>query len=226
MDERYTRYIENLRRVRALARPEVHAGMKAADLLEEIKQNAAESYTLMQQSNAILDEVILSRRAENLTEEEAAGLSEFAGKLFHYANSEDCGIAYKIHALLLDYARLKQDDRAIIRELYWAGVTMHYMNVRSDDSSINPLGKQVRGYFQEGASYMARYEGFDLETKSYIIRCLGNSRMAMSRHTMPTAKLTWKCSTRPWGSSARPITASWTPPSPGINLSMPCTWIG
>ena len=152
MDERYTRYIENLRRVRALVRPEVHAGMKAADLLEEIKQNAAESYTLMQQSNAILDEVIFSRRAENLTEEEAAGLSEFAGKLFHYANSEDCGIAYKIHALLLDYARLKQDDRAIIRELYWAGVTMHYMNVRSDDSSINPLGKQVRGYFQEGAS--------------------------------------------------------------------------
>ena len=75
MDERYTRYIENLRRVRALVRPEVHAGMKAADLLEEIKQNAAESYTLMQQSNAILDEVIFSRRAENLTEEEAAGLS-------------------------------------------------------------------------------------------------------------------------------------------------------
>ena len=106
MDERYTRYIENLRRVRALARPEAHAGMKAADLLEEIKQNAAESYTLMQQSNAILDEVLFSRRAENLTEEEAAGLSEFAGKLFHYANSEDCGIAYKIHALLLDYARL------------------------------------------------------------------------------------------------------------------------
>ena len=183
MDERYTRYIENLRRVRALVRPETHAGMKTADLLEEIKQNAAESYTLMQQSNAILDEVIFSRRAEDLTEEEAAGLSEFAGKLFHYANSEDCGIAYKIHALLLDYARLKQDDRTIIRELYWAGVTMHYMNVRSDDSSINPLGKQVRGYFQEGASYMARYEGFDLETKSYIIRCLGNSRMAMSRHS-------------------------------------------
>ena len=183
MDERYTRYIENLRRVRALARPEAHAGMKAADLLEEIKQNAAESYTLMQQSNAILDEVIFSRRAEDLTEEEAAGLSEFAGKLFNYANSEDSGIAYKIHALLLDYARLKQDDRAIIRELYWAGVTMHYMNVRGDDSSINPLGKQVRGYFQEGASYMARYEGFDLETKSYIIRCLGNSRMAMSRHS-------------------------------------------
>ena len=89
MDERYTQYIENLRRVRALARPEAHAGMKAADLLEEIKQNAAESYTLMQQSDAILDEVIFSRRAEDLTEEEAAGLSEFAGKLFNYANSED-----------------------------------------------------------------------------------------------------------------------------------------
>ena len=82
MDKRYTRYIENLRRVRALVRPETHAGMKAADLLEEIKQNAAESYTLMQQSNAILDEVIFSRRAENLTEEEAAGLSEFVGSVY------------------------------------------------------------------------------------------------------------------------------------------------
>ena len=102
MDERYTRYIENLRRVRALARPEAHAGMKAADLLEEIKQNAAESYTLMQQSNAILDEVIFSRRAENLTEEEAAGLSEFAGKLFNYANSEDSGIAYNLRRALAD----------------------------------------------------------------------------------------------------------------------------
>lgn len=41
MDERYTRYIENLRRVRALNAPETHAGMKARpNLLEEIKQNA------------------------------------------------------------------------------------------------------------------------------------------------------------------------------------------
>ena len=183
MDARYTEYIENLRRVRALAKPEMPAGIKAAELLEEIKQNAAESFALMQKNNAVLDEVVFSRKAEDLTDEEAAGLFEFAGKLFNYANSEDCGVAYKIHALLLEYARQKQDDKAIIRELYWTGVTMHYLNVRGDDYGINPLGKQVRGYFQEGAAYMARYEEFDLETKSYIIRCLGNSRMAMSRHS-------------------------------------------
>lgn len=103
---------------------------------------------------------------------------------------------------------------------------MHYMNVRGDDSSINPLGKQVRGYFQEGASYMARYEGFDLETKSYIIRCLGNSRMAMSRHSHADCEAYMEVFDKAMGSSARPITASWTPPSPGINLSMPCTWTG
>ena len=48
MDERYTRYIENLRRVRALARPEAHAGMKAADLLEEIKQNYPFAFAMAQ----------------------------------------------------------------------------------------------------------------------------------------------------------------------------------
>lgn len=183
MDERYTRYIENLRRVRELSRPEVLPGMSAAALLDQIRNNAAESFARMQENNALLQEVLFSRRAGDLTAEEAAGLAEFAGKLFHYGNSEDCGIAFRIHALLLEAARLQKKDPDIIRELYWNGVTLHYLNIRADDYGINPLGKQVRGYFQEGASYMARYEAFDPETRGYIVRCLGNSRMAMSRHT-------------------------------------------
>ena len=148
MDERYTRYIENLRRVRALARPETHAGMKAADLLEEIKQNAAESYALMQQSNAILDEVLFSRRAENMTEEEAAGLSEFAGKLFHYANSEDCGIAYKIHALLLDYARLAVTEENVALLARQALAARPQVNAAPGDQELyHPVpGQQPDGH--------------------------------------------------------------------------------
>ena len=183
MDERYTRYIENLRRVRELSRPEDASTAGAAELLDEIRENAVESFARMKENNALLDEVLFSRRAEDLTAEEAAGLAEFAGKLFHYGDSEDCGIAFRIHALLLEAARLQKNDPAIIRELYWNGVTLHYMNIREDSSGINPLGKQVRSYFQEGAAYLPRYEEFDLETRGYIVRCLGNSRMAMSRHT-------------------------------------------
>ena len=52
MDKRYTRYIENLRRVRALVRPETHAGMKAADLLEEIKQNYPFAFAMAQRAMA------------------------------------------------------------------------------------------------------------------------------------------------------------------------------
>ena len=183
MDARDERYIECLRKVRALAKPEITPGMKAQELLGVIQHNAAESFRYMKECNALLDERVFSQKAEDLTEADAADLLEFAKALFQYANSEDCGIAYCIHKLLLQYARLREDEPMIIRELYNAGVTLHYLNVRGDDYGINPLGKEVRAYFQEGASYMDRYESFDLETKGNIIRCLGNSRMAMSRNT-------------------------------------------
>lgn len=181
MDARYTRYIENLRTVRALARPEQTKGMKAQEMLKVIQENAVKSFSYMKENNAILDEVLFSRKAEALTDEEIAGLKEFAGALFNYANSEDVGIAYRVHKLLLECARFRKDTRMLIRELYSAGVTLHYLNIRGDNYDINPFGKQVRAYFQEGASYMDRYESFDLDTKGYIIRCLGNSRMSMPR---------------------------------------------
>ena len=58
-----------------------------------------------------------------------------------------------------------------------------YLFGRGIDYAINPYGTQVRGLFQEGASYIAEYESFDKTTKGYIMCCLGNSRMSMPRST-------------------------------------------
>lgn len=183
MDERFGRYIENLRTVRALSQPRFSPEMKAQELLDTIQSNAAQCFVYMKENNAILDEGVFHRDPADLTAEDLASLQEFGDKMFSYANSEDCGVAYKVYGLLLENARIRGDKPAIIRHLYEEGVSLHYLNIRGEDYAINPYGTQVRQYFQEGADYIAEYEHFDLTTKGYIIRCLGNSRMSMPRST-------------------------------------------
>ena len=157
--------------------------MKAKELLETIQSNAIKCFDYMKENNAILNELVFQRVPAELTSAEIASLQEFADKMFDYDSSEDCGIAYKVYSLLLENARLRGDKPAIVRYLYEKAVSLHYLNVRGIDYAINPYGTQVRGLFQEGASYIAEYESFDKTTKGYIMCCLGNSRMSMPRST-------------------------------------------
>ena len=183
MDPRFERYIEDLRTVRTLSQPKFSPDMKAKELLETIQSNAIKCFDYMKENNAILNELVFRRAPAELTSAEIASLQEFADKMFDYASSEDCGIAYKVYSLLLENARIRGDKPAIVRYLYGKAVSLHYLNVRGRDYAINPYGTQVRGLFQEGAGYIAEYESFDKTTKGYIMRCLGNSRMSMPRST-------------------------------------------
>ena len=183
MDARFERYIEDLRTVRTLSQPKFSPDMKAKELLETIQSNAIKCFDYMKENNAILNELVFQRVPAELTSAEIASLQEFADKMFDYDSSEDCGIAYKVYSLLLENARRRGDKPAIVRYLYEKAVSLHYLNVRGIDYAINPYGTQVRGLFQEGASYIAEYESFDKTTKGYIMCCLGNSRMSMPRST-------------------------------------------
>lgn len=183
MDKRFERYIENLRTVRTLSQPKFSPDMKAKELLETIQSNAIKCFDYMKEDNAILNEMVLQRSPEDLSDRDIADLQEFADKMFSYASSEDCGIAYKAYSLLLENARFRGDKPAIVHYLYGKAASLHYLNVRGGDYGVNPYGAQVRALFQEGAGYIKEYESFDKATKGYIIRCLGNSRMSMSRNT-------------------------------------------
>lgn len=182
-DVRCDRYVENLRKVRALSKPDITPEMDAQTVLGMIQHNATESFRLMKENNQLLNELVYSRKAEELTEAEVDELEEFAGALFAYANSEDVGVAYKIHCILLDVARMRNDKPFIIRELYNCGVSLHYLNIRDEGYQLNAFGDRVRGYFEEAIRYMPEYEEFDPKTRGYLIRCLGNSKMALSRNT-------------------------------------------
>ena len=181
--QKWERYIQNLRRVRTLSRPQFPPETAPEVLLEAIQGNAVRCFDLMKENNALLGELVYTRDAKTLSDDDIAELEEAAHRLFNYANSEDCGVAYKIHELLLKAARFRDDVPMIIRELYYNGITLHYINVRDEDHDVNLLWPRIHAFFLEGANYIARYEELDKETRQYIIRCVGNIRMAVSRRT-------------------------------------------
>ena len=181
--QKWEHYIQNLRRVRTLSRPQFPPETAPEALLETIQGNAVRCFDRMKENNALLGELVYTRDAKTLSDDDIAELEEAAGRLFNYANSEDCGVAYKIHELLLKAARFRDNVPMIIRELYYNGITLHYINVRDEDHDVNLLWPRIHAFFLEGANYIARYEELDKETRQYIIRCVGNIRLAVSRRT-------------------------------------------
>ena len=181
--EAFEQYIRDLRVVRSISRPSFPEGKAPAAVLEEIQTNALRCNALMRQNEALLAQFVYDRDPASLTEEDIQGLSAFAGRLFNYANSEDMGVAFKVHQLLLAAARSRENVPMIVRELYYTGITLHYMNVRDEGTGINLLGDAIQVYFTEAAEYMSRYEQLDRNTRQYLIRCVGNTRLGMSRGT-------------------------------------------
>lgn len=181
--EAFEQYIRDLRVVRSISRPSFPEGKAPAAVLEEIQTNALRCNALMRQNEALLAQFVYDRDPASLTEADIQGLSAFAGRLFNYANSEDMGVAFKVHQLLLAAARSREDVPMIVRELYYTGITLHYMNVRDEGTGINLLGDAIQVYFTEAAESMSRYEQLDRNTRQYLIRCVGNTRLGMSRGT-------------------------------------------
>ena len=76
--EKCERYIQNLRRVRALSKPQFAPGTAPEALLEEIQNNAVCSFGLMQENNALLNELVYVLDPKTLTDEEITNLEAFA----------------------------------------------------------------------------------------------------------------------------------------------------
>ena len=169
----YQTYLDNMTAVRALVRPRLAPNLADDAVLSAIHTNATCLFAIHRQNDAILDEILFSRHPETLSAEDAASLSELADALFNFNRSADVGIAYRIHQLLYNYALFHNDLDLKIRELYFQGITLHYLNVRSLDSDVNLFVDKIGSYFRAGAAYLKQYEEIENpETRAYIIRCL------------------------------------------------------
>lgn len=219
--EAFEQYIRDLRVVRSISRPSFPEGKAPAAVLDEIQTNALRCNALMRQNEALLAQFVYDRDPASLTETDIQGLSAFAGRLFNYANSEDIGVAFKVHQLLLAAARSREDVPMIVRELYYTGITLHYMNVRDEGTGINLLGDTIQVYFTEAAEYMSRYEQLPGSISSAVWAIPGWGCPAAP---MRKAAGIWSGSAAQWRSSSLRITMRWTRSSPGKATSIPCTW--
>ncbi len=173
-------YLDNLAAVRALIKPHVSPELTDDEILALVHQNAERVFSLHNENNQILQEILFSKTADTLSREEALALDELAGALFNYNRSADVGIAYRIHQLLYDYAVLRGNVDLIIRELYYQGITLYYLNVRDKEAGVNLYVDKIGEYFRGGAAYLDQFESLkSSETRGYIIRCLGNLKYGM-----------------------------------------------
>ena len=180
MDALYQAYVDNLAAAWTMVKPPVTADMSKEEVIAKIRNCAEDLFRIHQDNGRILKEILFSKTPETLTENEAGQLSELADALFNYNRSPDVGVAFRIHRLLYEYAQYRQDVDLIIRELYYQGITLMYLNVRDPSLGTNLFIEEVGSYFRAGAAYMDQYEELtDPQTRGFIVRCMGNIKYGL-----------------------------------------------
>lgn len=179
----YETYLHNIIAAQALAKPRISPDMSGDQIIAAIRSGAEQLFQIHQENDRILKEILFSRTPEDLTAEEVRQLSELADALFNHNRSPDVGVAYRIHRLLYAYAQRIQDRDLTIRELYFQGITLMYLNVRDSKLGLDLFVDDIRRYFEAGAAYMDQHEDIsDPQTRAYIIRCMGNLKYGMTSY--------------------------------------------
>lgn len=172
----FQKYLNNLTEGHALAKANFHSVQSDKNtLLEEIRQSSSRAYQLRQENEELLNRFLFSRKADDLSEQDAEDLQEFADELFAFVYQNDSGIAYRIHQFLYDYAVFKGDFDLQCRQLCQLGVNLYYLNPQMPEISVNLFGRQVTDYFRKGAEPMPRLaEIKNPDTQAYVLRCASN----------------------------------------------------
>lgn len=177
----YLEYCENLRFLNDIRNTRFDISLSDSELLEKIGENTQKVREIRKKNNAILKSILYSKTASTLTESEFDDLEELAEVLFKHTLSLDLGVALEIRKLLSEYADLKNDRAMKIRQLYYLGLCLHYMNQYNASYSINILGDQVYKYFKEGSDYFKYWDELDRDSRDYVMRCMGNRKLGDPR---------------------------------------------
>jgi len=125
------------------------------------------------------------------SQEAVKELEEFSFQLFDGRKELDVGLFCQIHQALLTLARQKEDLNAMIRELYWLGLSRNSLVnklVGLPLSDIQEYTNRMRLCFSEAASYLKYFDFIDdTETRGYILRSRAN--IALGQFSSPGEKI-------------------------------------
>lgn len=186
-------YLSNLRQFAALsqrARPGALSYEQYAARMAEVK----EQIVRLGRRNIELLRAGLFPVLDNLFDtgtQELEELEDFSFQLFNGQTELDVGLACQIHQALLSLARMRRDRSAMIRELYWLGLSRNSTVsklVGLELSDIEEYIARMRLCFTEAAAYLKFYDEIDdAETRGYILRSRAN--MALGYFKSPAEKV-------------------------------------
>ena len=167
-------YLGNLYQIKERAEFHIDPSDPPDAQIQHIRSEAAELHRLQQRNNQLLRDYFFDRNPEQLSPQEAQEWFEFAKALVDDYKQADLGLAYQLHTLLLRRARAVGSWADIVQELYYCGLTLHYLDTMLSHCSANLYSEQVRQYFEEGASFLPQFAQMDHDSRAYMLRCLGN----------------------------------------------------
>lgn len=176
MNGLYQKYLDNLAEGHDLAKKNVFLNAEDKEtLLKKIRENSRRTYELRRENDEILNTLVYSRNAEDLTEGDVSDLMEFADNLYAFLIQNDIGTSYRVHQLLYKYAEHKNDVDMCIRQRYHLGSNLFYLNLQMPELGLNLFGKQITEYFRQNAEYVDRCEEFESkQTRGFIFRSTSN----------------------------------------------------
>lgn len=170
-------YLANLHQIKERSdfRPDPSASAK--EQIAYIRKEAKALNMLQNRNNELLNELFYQKDPESISDSEAREWFVFACRLVDDYKQADLGLAYQLHTRLLRRARALGQWDSILEELYYCGLTLHYMNAMVSNAQQNIYYEQIREYFEEGAAFLEHFEALDSKSRAYILRCLGNIRL-------------------------------------------------
>lgn len=177
MREAFEAYVARMLECGELMRPNFSSTMSPQHILDTVHANAQRMAEIKAENDAVLKAYVYGQDPGSLTPEDVRELQAFASALYSSDRRLDIGAAYRVHQLLYAYAEHTGDRDAMIRELYYQGLTLNSLHLRVSQHNINTCGSEIHDYFTRCAAYIREYDDIaSEETRGFIIRGLGNRK--------------------------------------------------
>lgn len=186
-------YLSNLRRFAVLSQRKRPGELTCEEYVAQMADNWAETIRLGRRNMYLLRTELFPMLDDlfDAGQEDIQELEDFSFQLYNGRKELDVGLFSQIHQALLTLARQKQDLNAMIKELYWLGLSRNSLVsklVGLKMSDIQTLTNRMRLCFTEAAAYLKYFELInDTETRGYILRSRAN--MALGQFSTPREKI-------------------------------------
>ncbi len=139
----------------------------------------AEIRRIISTTNQLIDQHITPflKDPTSIDPQRALDLEEFAEKLSGYKESVDSGLSYDIRHALTEYAKLIGDDAMFIRNMFFKGLALFYLETRL-------FKEEMSACYEAVTAYSDRYTEFDRDTRNLIARAYGNLYISVPNYDL------------------------------------------